>query len=70
MSWAAQAGHEDLVHYLADHGAKIESLNRYGFAPLQLAVQGNHGPVVALLIELGADINRQGNSGATCDNYN
>ena len=64
---AYEHGHEAVVNYLKQKGAKgdINSANKYGWTPLYIA--SNHGNLdtVKYLIEEGADVNKADNSGKT-----
>lgn len=58
LTTAALAGHENVVRYLLDHGAKV---NRKGISnPLIAACWRRHFAVAKLLLEHGADPNIKG----------
>lgn len=54
---AAEAGHEEVVRRLLEHGAQINAANEYGETALTLAADGGHTAVVSALLEWGADVN-------------
>ena len=55
LHWAAHRGDLDTVHRLIDAGANVHVANRYGIAPIWLAAQDGHVPVVEALLSAGAD---------------
>ncbi len=59
---AAATGHVEIVTFLLDAGAEIESADGSGATPLIGAVLGNHLPVVRILAERGADCTAAHNS--------
>lgn len=53
-----QAGNLDgLKTLLASPGVQIDAVDEFGFTPLHLAADRGHEPIVALLLEHGADAN-------------
>ena len=60
----AQPAQETILLLLAQ-GAKIDARDNYGNSPLGFAATSDHMPVVRLLLENGADINNQNDTGYT-----
>ena len=58
LMYAANHGHLDVLKYLIDNGADINSQDsEFGTFPLKRAVEGGHIDCVQYLIAAGADIN-------------
>ena len=57
---AAQCGHTNIIRLLLDHGAMVDPQkeNSLGLTPLLLAIKNNQYDSVKLLIERGADMDR------------
>ena len=53
--YAAQEGHNEIIVWLLDHGAKIDLQDYYGFTALSFAIQENHLETVKLLIKRGSN---------------
>lgn len=62
VALAALYGHKDMVVFLLEQGASIETAGILG-SPLQTAALMNHEPIVQLLLSYGADINSNGTTG-------
>ena len=57
---AANEGHDELVWFLVENGARIEATsNKKRFTPLHLASQFGHVSVVEYLVQNGADVSAQ-----------
>ncbi|GIZ38796.1 hypothetical protein CKM354_000219700 [Cercospora kikuchii] len=56
LSLAAAYGHLNVVQMLIDHGADIETINKYRITPLCQAARAGHLDVVRLLLHRGADL--------------
>ncbi len=54
-----------IVEKLVKAHAKLDIIDNEGLTPLHFAVQNGHGNITALLIQLGADVNRQDFQGRT-----
>jgi uncharacterized protein len=54
---AAHTGNLALAQEALQNGARINSTERRGFAPLHIACRNNHSEIAKLLLEQGADIN-------------
>ena len=60
LSWAADEGHEDVVHLLLDRGVEVDTIDNVGRTPLSYAAQRGHIPVLKLLLATGeVEINRK-----------
>jgi ankyrin repeat protein len=58
---AAEKGNAEVVRYLLDHGATVDSLSvdRFGSeTPLHIAASMAHPDVLTILLDAGADINK------------
>src|SRR4029453_11204476 len=62
---AVRRGAEATVRALLDQGASLESRNRLGDTPLNIAAKNGHTRLGLLLIERGADVNHKDLSGVT-----
>src|SRR6266850_2475373 len=62
---AARSGSEDTVRRLLDQGAVVDSRNRSGDTPLNIAAKNGHTRLGLLLIERGADVNQKDLAGVT-----
>jgi uncharacterized protein len=66
LHWAALNGDVALTSMLLHGGANVMSRTRLGaYTPLALAAEAGHGPVVAALVDAGADVNATDSSGTT-----
>ena len=63
---AAKEGHPEAVRVLIDAGADIETKNRYGHSPLDLASRSGALEVVKMLVEVGSGVNVTDDKGHTC----
>ncbi|XP_074598395.1 protein fem-1 homolog A-like [Brevipalpus obovatus] len=63
---AAVSGKLDVLKFLVERGADIDSVSDKGSTPVRSACYMNHVAVVSYLIDLGADISRPNYSGGTC----
>jgi ankyrin repeat protein len=59
---AAEAGHDEIVRFLLEHGARVDQWTNAQYSnhrktPLLLAAENNHFSTVRLLVEAGADVN-------------
>jgi len=62
---AAGRGDVEVMKFLLDHGASVDSKNRWGITPLHEAAAGGHLGAVELLVERGADVNAKDRDGDT-----
>eukprot|EP00029_Vermamoeba_vermiformis_P014450 TRINITY_DN956_c0_g1_i1.p1 TRINITY_DN956_c0_g1~~TRINITY_DN956_c0_g1_i1.p1 ORF type:complete len:375 (-),score=52.82 TRINITY_DN956_c0_g1_i1:103-1227(-) len=62
---ASQEGHQDIVEYLLEKGAKTDERNRGGDTALALACLKNQKEIVRVLIDHGCSVNTVNNSGWT-----
>lgn len=62
---AAKTGTPQQVEALIQQGAKIEVHNKEGWTPLHVAVTADNQPVVAVLLDKGADVNTTDKYGRT-----
>ncbi|RDW68803.1 ankyrin repeat domain-containing protein [Aspergillus mulundensis] len=46
-----------IARILIDHGARTDSINRYGHTPLQSAADNSNEPLAEILLDKGADVN-------------
>lgn len=65
LFWAAIRGHRDVVKFLLDHGAQIDSKDRSNLTALHIAVTGDQKDVVSLLLDRGAQIESKAKYGDT-----
>jgi len=63
---AAVSGKLDVLKFLVERGADIDSISDKGSTPVRSACYMSHVSVVSYLIDLGADISRPNYSGGTC----
>lgn len=56
LSWAADAGHIEMVNLLLDGGAHVDAIDSGGMSALHLAVREGHGDIVAVLIARQTDV--------------
>jgi ankyrin repeat protein len=56
MTWAAEAGSEDILRLLIEKGAAVNSPLGEHLTPLQAAANAGHYEIVKILLEEGADI--------------
>ncbi|KEF59780.1 uncharacterized protein A1O9_04628 [Exophiala aquamarina CBS 119918] len=55
IHWAAEEGHEDIVHLLLKGGADVNAVSSYGTSPLHCAANGGRKNIVRVLLQYGAD---------------
>ena len=69
LNWASMGKNTELIKYLIDKGADVNSKNKDGFTPLMFA--GTKGRVenALLLIENGADLFAENSNKATCAHF-
>jgi len=65
LNWAARNGKNDVVNYLIDQGADINSRDSDNYTVLRRAVIGGHVETAGLLIDRGADTEATDNNGFT-----
>ncbi|MCJ1268483.1 hypothetical protein MMC22_008371 [Lobaria immixta] len=65
LFWAATRGHRDVVEFLLDHGARINSKDRSNLTALHIAVTGEYQDVVSLLLDRSARIEGKASYGDT-----
>jgi ankyrin repeat protein len=65
IAFAVQSGNAEIVKYLYDRGADINSPNLQGMTLLTLATQYQEPEVVRAILEFGVDINERDRSGWT-----
>ena len=58
-------GHLEIVKFLLEKGASIDSKNDYGSTPLHLASMKGHLEIVKLLLGEGANIDAKDENGST-----
>jgi len=56
IHWAAQGGHKELVEFLLNQGAPVDTLNIVNETPLHYAADFGHKAAAELLLARGADI--------------
>jgi ankyrin repeat protein len=62
---AAQMGHVDVIKYLAEHGADLNTPMHDGRTPVYIAAQMGHVEVIKTLVGHGADLNTPDEDGIT-----
>ena len=65
LHWAVRCGHIDVVQFLVEKNAKIETTDDWGSAPLHLAAGGGRIDVVQFLLEKKAQIDTTDKYGKT-----
>lgn len=61
---AAEEGHVQVIHALAEHGADVNMANKDGETPIKfIAAQSGHANVIRTLAQHGADVNTLGKEG-------
>jgi uncharacterized protein len=65
LIYASGGGHEALIRYLLDEGAKINAVAPNGTSALMMAVHEGKGPAFTLLLSRGADVNVRNQNDAT-----
>ncbi|KAL3480495.1 hypothetical protein BJX99DRAFT_266432 [Aspergillus californicus] len=63
LSFAAEAGHEDVVNILLDRGALIDPRDREGRTPLEFAAGTGKTAVIKTLLDRGAFVNSNNRDG-------
>jgi len=58
LCFACSRADMDIIYYLLEKGAYVQTENEYGGTPLIFATVANRKDVITLLIKKGADINR------------
>ncbi|MEW6367185.1 MAG: ankyrin repeat domain-containing protein [Acidobacteriota bacterium] len=69
IHWAAQGDHKELVAFLLDKGAPVDSRNIVGETPLVYAADGGHLEMARFLVAKGADVNAVSVRGADALQY-
>ena len=69
LHWAAQGGHVEIVEFLIERGAVVDSQNVADETPLHYAAALGHNEVVKLLIEKGASLDPKTRFGETPLHY-
>ena len=59
LHWLAVEGRSEAVKQLARLGAQVDTVNEFGNTPLMECSQLGNGAMVSLLLELGANPNKQ-----------
>jgi len=57
LHWASSGGHTNLVQWLIEHQASVDTRDDSNWTPLIIAASAGHEAVVRLLIGAGADVN-------------
>ncbi|KAL3670138.1 hypothetical protein V7S43_004453 [Phytophthora oleae] len=65
LNVAADEGTLDIVVFLTEHDAVLNTKNEHGFSPLHSAVAKSHGDVVKHLLSIGADVDTRTTIGGT-----
>lgn len=65
LHFAARGGHLEMVKFLIEGGANINSVDNYTFTALDLAIFGGKWDAVKFFVESGADINLKQCNGRT-----
>jgi ankyrin repeat protein len=65
LNMASYVGKTDIVKYLLEKGADINTKDREGSTPLQNAAAKGHFDIVKLLVEKGSDVNYKDDNGVT-----
>ena len=65
LGYAATGGHDDVVAWLLDQGARIDAESANGTTPLMMAVREGKGSTVELLVKRGADVNHRNENGVS-----
>jgi hypothetical protein len=63
--WACQYGRNDVIEFLLQHGACLESSDNAGQTPLHWAVIGGHIATINLLLAHDADLEKKNSYGGT-----
>ncbi|XP_076070272.1 uncharacterized protein LOC143041969 [Mytilus galloprovincialis] len=66
---AAQAGHLQIVRYLAEQGSILETRDKYGWTPLSLAAVRGHLEIVCYLVKEGVNLETKDQRGMTPTMY-
>lgn len=54
---AAERGHEGMIHYLLENGAKIDARDQPGNTALHVAVRRGYRTIATILLDEGSDVN-------------
>ncbi|XP_063397032.1 uncharacterized protein LOC134681339 [Mytilus trossulus] len=66
---AAQAGHLEIVRYLAEQDSILETRDKYGWTPLSLAAVRGHLEIVCYLVKEGVNLETKDQRGMTPTMY-
>ena len=69
LNWASMGKNTELIKYLIDKGADVNSKNKDGLTPLMFAGNKGRGTNALLLIESGANLFAKTSKQATCAHY-
>jgi cytohesin len=62
---ACSKGHTEIVRYLLQKGANVESRNDFGITALHKAARGGHADIVKMLLAAGARVDQPDDEGRT-----
>ncbi|MEE9443504.1 MAG: ankyrin repeat domain-containing protein [candidate division Zixibacteria bacterium] len=62
LHFAASEGHTEVIEYMIEKGADVDTKSYFGITPLHVAAQNGQQKVIELLIKKGADIHAKGRS--------
>ena len=65
LHWAAETGHEDVVHRCLELGADVQARDRYGETVLHYAAENGHLASAKLLVEGGSEVEAVDGHGRT-----
>lgn len=69
LHYAASAGKDEVIRFLADRSAYVDSASPNGTTPLMMAARFNHRSSAQLLLDLGADPTLTNEAGFTARDY-